>query len=224
MNKLLLPLCLTILLPSCSSYRIEGSTSVPSLDGQKLYLKVPHQDSFINLDSCEVIHGLFNMDGEVDSVILGAIYLCGESLMPVVVEKGRMKISIENSGLKVSGTTLNDRLYDFIYRKNLLEQNLSDVQHKQMQLIMDGISADEAERQIQAETKELIASMDKLVTEFVTANFDNLLALQVFAIYCQSLPQPVITPTIQQILDKAPETFKEEDFVKEYLRLATQQK
>lgn len=222
-KQLLLPACLTLLLPSCASYRMEGKTNVPTLDGQRLYLKVSNQDAIVDLDSCEVIHGNFRMDGEVDSIALGALYLGGESLMPIVVEKGKMKISIENSGLEVSGTPLNERLYRFIKDKNLLEQRLSDVQHKQMQSIMDGVPAEKAEEQAIEEGEALVKEMNQLITTFVTDNFDNLLALQIFSMYCQSFPQPVITPVIQEILDKAPADFKEETFVKEYLKLAKEQ-
>lgn len=223
-NKLLFPVCFTLLLPSCASYRVEGTTNVPTLDGQQIYLKVSNQDAIFNLDSCEVIHGIFHMDGEVDSTALGALYLGEESLMPIVIEKGKIKISIENSGLKVSGTPLNERLYRFIKEKNLLEQRLTDMQHKQMQSIMDGIPAEEAEKQAIKDGEELVKEMNQLIATFVTDNFDNLLALQIFSMYCQSFPQPVITPTIQEILDKAPDAFKEDAFVKEYLRLANEKK
>ena len=76
-------MCFACLFSACASYRVEGTTNVPTLDGQRLYLKVPHQDAIVDLDSCEVIHGIFRMDGEVDSVTFGAIYIGGESLMPV---------------------------------------------------------------------------------------------------------------------------------------------
>lgn len=224
MKKLLFPICLSLLLPSCASYRMEGKTNVPNLDGQKLYLKASIQDSIIDLDSCEVIHGLFSMEGEVDTVTLGAIYLCGESLMPVVIEKGNIKIFIENSGLKVTGTPLNDRLYRFINDKNQLEQNLSDIQHKQMQLIMDGVPADDAEAQIKAETDSLVNGMNHLISDFIVQNFDNILSVQIFAMYCQSFPQPVVTPLIDDIIKQAPESFKNNTFVKEYLELAKQVK
>lgn len=224
MKKLLFPICLSLLLPSCASYRMEGKTNVPNLDGQKLYLKASIQDSIIDLDSCEVIHGLFSMEGQVDTVTLGAIYLCGESLMPIVIEKGNIKIFIENSGLKVTGTPLNDRLYRFINDKNQLEQNLSDIQHKQMQLIMDGVPADDAEAQIKAETDSLVNGMNHLISDFIVQNFDNILSVQIFAMYCQSFPQPVVTPLIDDIIKQAPESFKNDTFVKEYLELAKQVK
>jgi hypothetical protein len=195
---------------------VEGTTNVPQLDGQKLYLKVPHQDVIIDFDSCEVIHGNFCMDGEVDSIMLGSIYLGGESLMPIVVEKGKIRISIENSRLEVSGTPLNERLYDFIKRKNILEERLSEVQHNQMQLIIEGTSADEAEKLAKEEEKVLVNEMNTLIADFVIGNFDNVLAQQIFSMYCQSFPRPMINSTIRQIIEKAPDTFKQDEFVKEY--------
>ena len=61
-NKLLFPVCFTLLLPWCASYRVEGTTNVPTLDGQQIFLKVSNQDAIFNLDSCEVINGIFHMD------------------------------------------------------------------------------------------------------------------------------------------------------------------
>ena len=217
-KQLLFPICFALLLPSCASYRVEGTTNVRTLNGQQLYLKVPYQGEIIDLDSCEIIHGVFSMGGEVDSVVLGELYLGGESLMPIVVEKGKINISIENSGLEASGTPLNERLYKFIREKNLLEERLSNIQHKQMQQIMDGMSADEAERQAEIERETLAEEMNQLITNFVTSNFNNPLAVQIFSMYCMSFPQPVINKTIQEILDKAPLSFKEDEFVKEYLQ------
>lgn len=215
--------CISSLFLSCASYRVEGTTNVPQLDGQKLYLKVPHQDVIIDFDSCEVIHGNFCMDGEVDSIMLGSIYLGGESLMPIVVEKGKIRISIENSRLEVSGTPLNERLYDFIKRKNILEERLSEVQHNQMQLIIEGTSADEAEKLAKEEEKVLVNEMNTLIADFVIGNFDNVLAQQIFSMYCQSFPRPMINSTIRQIIEKAPDTFKQDEFVKEYLQLAEEE-
>lgn len=210
----------SLMMSSCASYRVEGSTSVPTLNGQKLYLKIADQQGIIDIDSCEVIHGNFRMDGEVDSTALGSLYLGGESLMPIVIESGRIKISIENSGLKVSGTPLNERLYDFIQSKCLLEERLSDMQHSQMQMIMDGTPAEKVEKLIAEIQDTLTQEMNNLIADFVTANFDNLLAVQIFKVYCLAFPQPTINSTIQRIVDKAPQTFLEDEFVKEYLKLA----
>ena len=219
-KRSLLPLCFALLLSSCAMYRVEGTTNVATLDGQKLYLKVHSQNDIIDLDSCEVIHGHFEMNGDLDSTALGSIYLGGETLMPIVLERGKIKICIEHSRLEVSGTPLNERLYGFIREKNLLEQRLTDVQHKQMQMIMEGVKSEEAEKIASDECDTLLKEMNKLITDFVTGNFDNLLAVQIFKIYTLAFPKPTINETIQGILDSAPESFKSDEFVKEYLQLA----
>ena len=223
MSKLFLTsMLLSLVLASCATYKVEGTTSVPMLDGHKVYIKVLQGDTIIDVDSCEVVHGVFRMDGEVDSVVLATLYLGGEGLMPVVIERGVIRISIENSGLKVSGTPLNERLYKFIDEKNELELRLSDISHREMQLILDGTPASEAEQITRSEVEQLTKEMNTLIAGFVTDNFDNPLSAQVFAMYCQSFPRPVITPLIQDIRDKAPTSFKEDVIVKEYLRLAAE--
>lgn len=219
--RLLLP-GLLMLTASCATYKVDGTTSVPTLDGQKLYLKVPQEGFVVDFDSCEVLHGSFKMKGDVDSVMLGALYVGGESLMPIVVERGNIRISIENSGLEVSGTPLNERLYDFIRQKDALELQLSEASHQQMQWILDGMTADEAEARIGEQTDTLLAKINKLIVEFVTSNFDNVLAPQIFSVYCQSFARPVMTPVIEEIMKNAPECFTENPFVKEYVRMASE--
>lgn len=207
---------------ACSTYKIEGVTSVPSLDGQRLYMKVLSEDVVVDFDSCEIVHGSFSMKGEFDSVMLASLYLGGEMLMPFVLEKGEIKISIANKGLEAGGTYLNDQLYKFIRKKNDLEQRLADVSHKQMQLIMNGVSADEAEHRTAEETRTLVDEMNTLVADFVIANSDNVLGLQIFTMYCQSFPRPVMTPTIRKITENASTSFMELPFVKEYVQKAEQ--
>ena len=53
---------------SCASeYKIEGSSSVSRLDGKMLFVKVPSGDRMLSIDSAEVIHGMFKMEGITDS-------------------------------------------------------------------------------------------------------------------------------------------------------------
>lgn len=219
----LILLCMLVLMVSCATYKVDGTTSVPTLDGQKLYLKVAHEDMVVDIDSCEVLHGAFKMKGDVDSIMLGSLYVGGESLMPIVIERGNIQISIENSGLEVKGTPLNERLYEFIRQKDILEGQLSEATHQQMQWILDGMMADEAENRMKQEVEVLVAKMNRLVVEFVTSNFDNVLALQIFSVYCQSFPQPIMTPVIQEIMEEAPDNFKEDSFVKAYLQTASEE-
>lgn len=105
---------------SCASeYKIEGSSSVSRLDGKMLFVKVPSGDRMLSIDSAEVIHGMFKMEGITDSTSMASLYMDDESIMPFVIEKGKISISIDNARIVVTGTPLNDRLYDFVEKRLL---------------------------------------------------------------------------------------------------------
>lgn len=87
-NKILPFLLLLPFLASCTSkYRIEGTSSVNSLDGKMLYLKTMRDGEWVKLDSAEVVHGLFSMKGKVDSVQMVTLYMDDESIMPDCIGK-----------------------------------------------------------------------------------------------------------------------------------------
>ena len=74
MNKVLPFLLLLFVFTSCSrKYKIEGASSVTSLDGKMLFIKVLQNGEWLNIDSAEVVHGLFSMKGKVDSVVIHSI-------------------------------------------------------------------------------------------------------------------------------------------------------
>ena len=57
---------------------------------------------WVKLDSAEVVHGLFSMKGKVDSVQMVTLYMDDESIMPIVLESGKIKVTISNTDLKSS--------------------------------------------------------------------------------------------------------------------------
>ena len=123
MNKVLPFLLLLFVFTSCSrKYKIEGASSVTSLDGKMLFIKVLQNGEWLNIDSAEVVHGLFSMKGKVDSVVMATLYIGDESIMPLVIEKGNIQVSITNTELVAKGTALNNALYAFIDKKNSLDE------------------------------------------------------------------------------------------------------
>ncbi|HIY87174.1 MAG TPA: DUF4369 domain-containing protein, partial [Candidatus Bacteroides pullicola] len=89
---LLLP---AVLFASCSNkYRVEGNSSVINLDGKVLYLKMLQDGVWTSVDSAEVIHGTFKMKGPADSVRMVTLYMNEEGIMPLVLESGKIKVSI----------------------------------------------------------------------------------------------------------------------------------
>lgn len=224
MNKILYALVVMTTLASCAeSYSIQGSSSVSSLDGSKLYLKTIKDQELKSMDSCDVVHGKFRFAGLLDTVKLANLYMDDESLMmPVVVEKGEIEIRIDNTGRNVSGTPLNDKLYQFINRHDQLGNEMNELSHKQSQMLLDGIDEDEINQKLTVEAAKIAQKEDSLVTNFIVDNFDNVLGPGVFMMMTSGYPYPVLTPQIEDIMSKATQKFKSDPYVKEYYRTANE--
>ena len=99
---------LLVLFASCSKrYKIEGNSSVTSLDGKMLYLKtLTESGDWVTVDSAEVVHGLFKMKGQADSVRAVVLYMGDEGLMPLVLEDGHIHVDIANMQLEAGGMEL----------------------------------------------------------------------------------------------------------------------
>ena len=222
MNKILYFFAILAILTSCAeSYSIQGTSSVSSLDGSKLYLKTVKDQELKNMDSCDVVHGKFRFVGLLDTVKLATLYMDDQSLMmPVVVEKGEIEIRIDNTGRSVSGSPLNDKLYLFIKRHDQIGNELNELSHKQSQMLLDGIDEDVINRQLSAEAARLAQQEDSLVTNFIVENFDNVLGPGVFMMLTGSYPYPVLTPQIEDIMSKATKKFKDDPYVKQYYQTA----
>ena len=223
MNKIFYAVVIIATLASCAeSYSIQGSSSVSSLDGSKLYLKTIKDQELKNLDSCDVVHGKFRFAGLLDTVKMANLYMDEQSLMmPVVVEKGEIEIRIDNTSRTVSGSPLNDKLYQFIQRHDQLGNELNELSHKQSQMLLEGIDEEVINRQLSAEAARLAQQEDSLVTNFIVENFDNVLGPGVFMMMTSGYQYPVLTPQIEDIMSKATKKFKEDAYVKEYYETAT---
>ena len=170
-------------LASCGSeYQVEGSSSVSRLDGKMLFVKVSNGKELIKVDSAEVVHGLFRMEGKMDSIVIASLYMDDQNIMPLVIEKGKIQIKIDNTLLEASGTPLNNKLYDFIARKNALEDRAYEVERMESRMIMDGKPFSEVEQEIAKERANLSNEYDKLVKDFVQENYENVLGPAIFQI------------------------------------------
>ncbi len=202
-------------LASCGTeYQIEGSSSVSRLDGKMLFVKVSNGKELIKVDSAEVVHGLFQMEGKIDSIVMASLYMDDQSIMPLVIEKGKIQIKIDNTFLMASGTPLNDKLYDFIARKNSLEDRAYEVERMESRMIMDGKPFSEVEQEIAKERANLSDEFNKLVKDFVQENYENVLGPAIFQMMSNGYASPKVTPLMKQILKEAPESFKNHTIVK----------
>jgi hypothetical protein len=223
MKKSLLLCATAAILSSCvSSFSVQGSSSVSSLDGNKLYLQTIKNNELKCLDSCDVIHGQFSFNGVLDTVRMASLYMGDESLMPIVLEGGEITIKIDNASQTVGGTPLNEKLYKFLDKHKQLDNQLAELSHKQSQMLLDGIDENTIEEQLSAEAAKIAAEEDKLVTTFIVENFDNVLGPGVFMMMTSSYKYPILTPQIEDIMSKATSKFKDNPYVKDYYQTANE--
>lgn len=206
---------------SCSKrYKIEGNSSITSLDGKMLFLKTLQDGQWVKVDSAEVVHGLFTMKGAADSVRMATLYIGDESIMPLILEDGKVNVIVSNLQLTAKGTPLNDALYNFIDRRNAMEVKLDELERKEARMVLDGADLDEVHAKLAQEGEALQKEMNEYVKGFIKDNFNNVLGPNVFMMMCNTLPYPVMTPEIEDIMRTAPLSFKEHFFVRDYLEKA----
>ena len=216
---------LLMLFASCSqTYKIEGTSSVAGIDGKKLFLKTLKDGEWVAVDSADVEHGLFKMSGPADTARMVALFITEENIMPLVLEKGKVELKIANGQLEAKGTPLNDRLYEFIRKRNDMEAAIGELDRKEARAILEGGDADEVHAQLEAEGTRLVKEMNDYVVQFISDNFTNVLGPSVFMMMCSTLPYPIITPTIEQLMKTAPMEFKADPMVKEILEKAKENK
>jgi hypothetical protein len=199
---------------------VEGSSSVSALDGNKLYLKAIKNNEFKNIDSCDVVHGEFHFTGLLDTVRMVSLYMDDESIMPVVLEKGEITITIDPVRQIVGGTPMNDSLYKFIDKHNQLTNQMNELSHKQSQMMLEGIDEEVINRQLSMEANKIAQEEDRLVMKFIEENFDNVLGPGVFMMITSQYRYPILTPQIEDIMSKATKRFKEDPYVKDYYQTA----
>lgn len=221
MTKVYSLLLLLFALTSCSkSYKITGISSVPTLDGKTLFLKVTQNGKWVTLDSTQVLHGEFTMKGSVDSVQMVSLFMDDESIMPIVLDGGTINISISNTSLTAKGTTLNDKLYAFIAKKESLDSQVEELGRKEAQMILDGKDPQEINVILAKERDRLMNEMNVYVKTFISENYENVLGPGVFLMICSSFPYPLMTPHMEAIVNGAPASFKNNPSIKEYVTLA----
>lgn len=222
LNKFLfLSFTLPFVLCSCTGhYKIEGTSSVNTLDGRRLYLQSFNDGKWVKLDSAEIVHGKFSMSGTIDSTRMVTLYMGDVSVMPFVLEDGRIKIELSDTEFKASGSKLNNAFYEFIDHKNDMDIYLSELDRKEARLVLDGVDLTEAQKMVKQEQDSLVAEMNKSIKTFIADNYENVLGPTVFMMLCSNFPYPVMTPEIDAIVKDAPYSFKNNKLIKEYLSKA----
>ena len=210
---------------SCAEkYVIEGTTSQYFQDGTVAYIKqfeIGSRDiDFRAIDSCEVLHGKFDMTGALDSVMIVRLYM-GTDNFPMVLEPGRVTISIADNIVKIEGTELNERLYSFLTQRDSLKIMYDDLPKRESKMYLDGYTQQEIIQELGAEELRLQNEVDRLETKFVKDNYDNVLGVTWFLRLCYEARDyygfVTTTPQIDEIYMQAPDSFKKNKMVATYM-------
>ena len=221
MIRTLYTLLTLMALASCANtYNIQGTSNVPTLDGRMLFLKAFDGSDFKNIDSCDIVHGEFHFNGTLDSTKIVTLFMDDEGLMPVVLESGDITIKIDNTQQKVTGTPLNEKLFEFIEKYKQLESEVSELGHLQSQAIMDGKDLNAVNMHLAEKASQIAQREDKLVTSFIIENFDNVLGPGVFFMITAGHRYPELSPWIEDIMSKATDKFKNDPYVKDFYQKA----
>ena len=221
MNKIFYAIITLLAITSCANtYNIQGTSNVSTLDGRMLYLKILKDNEFKNIDSCDVVHGQFKFCGNLDSTKMANIFMDDEAVLPLVLESGDISVKLDDAQQVVSGTPLNDKLFKFFKKYQQLQNQQMELVHKHDQAIMNGSDMDVVTRKLNQEAANLAEQEDKLVTSFVTENFDNVLGPGVFFLVTMRNQYPMLSPWIEDIMSKATDHFKNDSYVKDYYQKA----
>ncbi|MCI6670948.1 MAG: DUF4369 domain-containing protein [Prevotella sp.] len=222
---------------SCATnYNIQGTSNVSSLDGQKLYLKTTQADTLVEIDSCDVIHGKFAFHGNLDSVKVVHIYMDNINLQfPIVLEEGDINVRLDDTQQSVSGTPLNDKLNEFWTQFTRIRNQYMELDHQESTAIMNGQDETVVNERLIKKALEVYAHGDKLFTNFVLDNFDNILSSWGFFtrvtydttpdaypiwmndyLYVNAISQ--LPAWVEYIMTKAPESFKNAPDIKRFYK------
>lgn len=221
--KCFLPLSLMLFtFASCSkSYQVEGKSSITSLDGKMLYIKsMQDNGQWLAIDSSEVVHGLFSMKGKADTAQMATLYMGDESILPFILERGKVTVTISNARLEARGTPLNDALYDFIDKHRQFQIDIDELQSREARMVLEGANIDDIHDGLTQEAEKMADDMNSYINAFIAENYDNPLGPTAFMLLCNSFPYPVMTSQIEDIMRTASMKFKENAFVKDYLEKA----
>ena len=215
-----------MLLVSCSDkYTIVGTSMHSVFDGKMVYISNLVDGKDTSLDSCEIIHGQFTMSGQLDSVMCVTLDM-GEFHLPIVLESGEIRVTSENQTVKVEGTELNDKLYKFLASRDSLIMILNELPRRESQMILEGYDYDYILHTLGEAEADVRMAMDKLETNFIVSNFDNVLGVSWFMELCNDTYRrfgyPNTTPQIDEIYSMAPDKFRHNVNIKKYMNMCEQ--
>lgn len=214
-----------LLLTSCATqYDIAGNSSLDEVDGHMLYLRVTGDGTNVmvsSLDSCQVEHGRFRFGGDVDSIMLAQVYMGNDLMMPIVIENGDLKVSIDQMGQYVEGGNLNKILYKFLEKRDQLESKIWQAENECIRDLRNGKDNPATVREkMKRRTNSLSKEIEDEEVRFIKDNYDNALGPGYFIMLCNQQIFPKMTEQFRRIVEDAPPEFFLNPYINNYLHMA----
>jgi len=126
MKKNLIVLFVSLCLISCknTTYRINGSVDLKSLNGKTIFIKERINREWITIDSTTIVNGQFTFQGKVDTAKIANIVFektHGKRVKQAfVLENGKISVTIDTLGfMTFKGTAQNDLFQKYQNEKNV---------------------------------------------------------------------------------------------------------
>lgn len=213
--------CSTILVPSCKDkYHITGTAYDGEVaDGAQIHIKQEINGEWHTLNSCEILHGNFSMEGDVDTTLLTALFIDDIPTQPLVLEGGKIEVSIQPQIIRITGTEHNDKLNEFIIYKERMENHLAKL-YREMSSTATTTNDNTKQTAIQDSITTAMHRFRNGIEAFILDNHHTLLGPCVFRLLCSTLPSPSMTPQIVRLTSNAPDKFLNSPYVKAYMEKA----
>lgn len=93
---------------------------------------------------------------------------------------------------------------------------IEELERKEARMVLDGANLEDAPGAFER-GEALVKELNDYVRLFIVDNFENVLGPSVFMMMCRTMPYPMMTPQVEDIMRIAPQSFKEHKQVKEFL-------
>ena len=87
-------------------------------------------------------------------------------------------------------------------------------------MIMDETYGPQGQHEMVRKRNQLQEERNNLIKNFIQDNYENVLGPGIFFWIGSNMPFPFLTPTMEEIVEKAPDSFKNNPMVKDYVSAA----
>ena len=204
MKKITLVLCAVLMvLAACkkhqNEYTINGHLDDAAFEGKVVYL----YDAFMGtvLDSATITNGVFSFTDTVGTPMLVTIRTNEEDMnysLLAVLEPGKIYADLVTDSL--SGTALNDNLFQFVTYENNLGEGLQE-SYAEMMMMTDEEEQKAAMQEFKARYEEAMAEYNQTVNQYYNENKTNILGVY----YLNNMEELTYSQLEDLLQDAAPE-------------------